>query len=709
MFARGGTSDGRCAAFFSFWIITRASVSPTITPATSSTPSTLVPQRPVTAFTGLLDTSDHNDTLDLSPRYFWKSGDDIENAQTALQRANLVFMVPVQTSGPIFEAVNTAFQHHCQAHNIDYVAPARSASTPVTPNSVAWVLTGREGGELNGRTWVEDPKSLTRFTFTLQALRSSPFNNTPNNLGDGPFIFIAPRLRKLHAPIDGLFDLTTRSRSMFSPTDALGVASSIPFLPLSVMTLNSTSFYLEINVNLLSSVQFPEAEAMIEQIITRSVRRQQWQEQATATAMPILRTSSKSVPFIAGPLLIAAMESTPTTSKPRSFLGSTGPLDLTLQHMPGSGVYSLAAWQDHILLAREGEENVSITARSVDEGARALITFCFWLFAGRPTGLKLKEILQEQFASPQPTVDGPARNAVALFGLKVSIGAGIARGPRNEVVTEAIKILMADGHYWTERETYLTLRLHPSCASIPVRSCVLKATGLLFLLHFLFIGDQVPASPFLFYTLFDGCKMASKFDRDFLAQFITPHSLSFISKIHGIPLDKPLYDSQAQECVEYQYLLNIPEVDDEHDGVCGSVISFITLGSVDIQNHPDVLNVVDGSMLRLRRSVAKSVLITFSRQWFATPCRELIMAAWDRQIKAPDDVITHLEFSQTNAENDLWGENNEIVALITRFVTHYLKLPGHPADPDQVIQGDPVTSDHHHHLSDRDPFAHMRN
>jgi hypothetical protein len=33
---------------------------------------------------------------------------------------------------------------------------------------------------------------------------------------------------------------------------------------------------------------------------------------------------------------------------------------------------------------------------------------------------------------------------------------------------------------------------------------------------------------------------------------------------------------------------------DEHDGVCGSVISFITLGSVDIQNHPDVLNVVDG-------------------------------------------------------------------------------------------------------------------
>ncbi|KAJ7860646.1 hypothetical protein B0H13DRAFT_2355502 [Mycena leptocephala] len=71
------------------------------------------------------------------------------------------------------------------------------------------------------------------------------------------------------------------------------------------------------------------------------------------------------------------------------------------------------------------------------------------------------------------------------------------------------------------------------------------------------------------------------------------------------------------------------------------------------------------------------------------------MVAWDRQIKTPDDVITHLEFSQTNAENDLWGENTEIVALITRFVTHYLKLPGHPVDPDQVISA-LITDDDDH-------------
>ncbi|KAJ7833377.1 hypothetical protein B0H13DRAFT_2428488 [Mycena leptocephala] len=191
MFARGGTNDGRCAAFFSpapAWNMRMiyvcglpwAAHSVLALPATT----TLVPQRLVIAFTGLEQrrvsiqrtlhrnepstlTSSHSTpprkrksgpprpfsdttatldnfapptvvdwvtlTVGILPKV---SGDDIENAQTALQRANLVSTVPVQTSSPIFEVVNAAFQHHCQAHNIDYVAPARSASTPVTPTSI---------------------------------------------------------------------------------------------------------------------------------------------------------------------------------------------------------------------------------------------------------------------------------------------------------------------------------------------------------------------------------------------------------------------------------------------------------------------------------------------------------------------------------------------------------------------------------------------
>ena len=107
--------------------------------------------------------------------------------------------------------------------------------------------------------------------------------------------------------------------------------------------------------------------------------------------------------------------------QPRSFLGDGGPLDLTLRHMPGSGAYSLAAWQDHILVPRQGEEYVSIAAQSIDVGARALIILCLWLFSGRPKGLKLKEVLQEQFPSPRPTVYGATGSHISLFGLQVSM------------------------------------------------------------------------------------------------------------------------------------------------------------------------------------------------------------------------------------------------------------------------------------------------
>lgn len=99
-------------------------------------------------------------------------------------------------------------------------------------------------------------------------------------------------------------------------------------------------------------------------------------------------------------------------------------MDLTLQSMPGAGAYSLSAWQDHILSPRDmhdDDDRIVITARSVDEGARVLIMVALWIFSGRPTGLKFKELLQEQFASPRPTVDGTIRDPIALFGLHVSM------------------------------------------------------------------------------------------------------------------------------------------------------------------------------------------------------------------------------------------------------------------------------------------------
>ncbi|KAJ7780663.1 hypothetical protein DFH07DRAFT_765179 [Mycena maculata] len=674
----------------------------------------------------VLDMSDYNDMLDLSPKYTWKGGDDLETAQKALQRANLIFTVNVNTSGPIWEASDLGFRSHCQLHSINYVDTPCDASN--SPNTTPWVLLGPRGR--SSRTWVEDPKSLTRFIFTLQAIRSIPFSHTPNNLGAGPFILTAPRFRKLFGPIDSLYTPAmclpdhVLTHQCFAHRVLHSILASLkgdpdpvcnPFctpqahVPPAPVRPPSTDIYM-ISDSDDGDVHFPEAEALIDELVrdglpplpiddpsSESITRPAHltSTEATANAIPLSRTSL----FIPGPLLTSAMELASTSIKPHSFPGPGGAVDLTLLHMPGSGAYSLAAWQDYILQPHELEDHVSISARSVDKGARALIILCLWLFVGRPTGLKLKELLQEQFPSPRLTVEGATRSELALFGLRVSIGPGIGRGPRNEVVAQAVKIMLADGHYWTEREGYQTLCLHPSCTPIPARCCVLKATGLLFLLHFLFIGTPFPVSPFLFSTLFDGRKTTSKFDLNFLARFISPNTLSLIKRLEHVPLNKPLYTSQSEDCVEYQYLLNIPDIDptmisapqrsqDEHDGICMSVISFVTLGSVDIEHHPDYLTV--GSWFNVAVDAISGQdrphhILEVEGIWFATPYRELLLVAFDREIKAPGDVIAHLEYAQTNPENDPWSENEEVVSLIGTHINHYLTESGHLTDPDQVF------------------------
>ncbi|KAK6988968.1 hypothetical protein R3P38DRAFT_2803911 [Favolaschia claudopus] len=279
--------------------------------------------------------------------------------------------------------------------------------------------------------------------------------------------------------------------------------------------------------------------------------------------------------------------------------------------MPGSGAFAMAAWQNHLLMPREMDEHVTITASSVDEGARALIVLCLWL-CSRRTSVKLKELVNEQFTSPRPTIENAHLGERGLWGLRARISAqsaylseqGVGRGPRNEVVARAVKILVSDGRFWTEREGYLTLCLHPSRSPIPYRFCVSKATGLIFLLHFLFIGAPLPVSPFLFYTLFDGRVIASKFDVEFLANFMSHHSLSLIKRIVGVSLDQPLYSSTSEYCEEYQYLVNIPGVDPsmispcrseaEHAGISDCVGSFAQLGTVDIEHYPDYLATGDG-------------------------------------------------------------------------------------------------------------------
>ncbi|KAJ7483132.1 hypothetical protein B0H11DRAFT_2021178, partial [Mycena galericulata] len=464
-----------------------------------------------------LDTSEDNDTLDLSSRYQWKSGGEIEKVQKRLQLANLVFEVDVSTTGPIFEETDVAWANHCLLNRIDYATS--SAVINDTPNTKPWVLTGPKGRGAT-RTWVDDPKLLTRFTFTLQAIRALPFNYTPNNLGEGIFLFLAPRFRNLRGPISSLFNPSDRLPDQILAHRCFGRRVLHPILtsladdlepvcgpsctnsvgPTPRRRLSDASIFTDSSDG---DVQFPDPDSLSSQIVHAST---------SDALLDTVGSGSTSTVF-----------------------GIGAPMDLTLNNMPGAGSYSFASWQDYIMLPREDvmDEHVTITARSIDEGARALIVLSLWLFAGRPVGLKMKEVLQEQFISPRPTVDGISNNDFSLFALRVAIGPGIGRSPRNEVVAEAVKIIMADGHYWSERAGYQTLRLHPSRTPIPARSCVLKATGFLFLLHFIFISAPIPASPFLFSTLFDGRKTAAKFDPTFLSRLICADLLSIVKKLQN--------------------------------------------------------------------------------------------------------------------------------------------------------------------------------
>ncbi|KAJ7934646.1 hypothetical protein B0H13DRAFT_1854947 [Mycena leptocephala] len=180
-----------------------------------------------------------------------------------------------------------------------------------------------------------------------------------------------------------------------------------------------------------------------------------------------------------------------------------------------------------------------------------------------------------------------------------------------------------------------------------------------------------------------------------LLMFIPRHSLSYIKTFHSTPLEKPLYISQSEECIEYQFLLNIPGMDptfisssrcrEEQDGICASITSFITLGTVDIQHQPDFIFLSDGF------NVVLEPFGTYDQshhvlEWFETPCRKMLLASYDLSIKAISDVVSHLRFAEANASDNPNEQNRVVIELIKKFLVHYLTEPGHPHIPGRIVE-----------------------
>ncbi|KAJ7934647.1 hypothetical protein B0H13DRAFT_1854948 [Mycena leptocephala] len=415
--------------------------------------------------------------------------------QRRLQAANLIFHVNVNESGPIFEELNAGFQKHCKDNKIIFVTPAPVYSNDgelvSTPNTMPWILAGPKGRAGN-RTWVEDPKSLTAFTFTVAALRASPYNNTPNHLSAGIFIFIACT-RNAHCTV-GLPDTDTRT----------------PVEEFLAFTRPS------------ETAESEDSDSDVE--ITAE------DYDSGCSSPPMVGGGAGGVPsfmhpFLAGALLLSVMDTAPTSVQPRSF-NRDGLIDLTLRCIPGAGVNSLASWQSHMAEVHGMDsDGLNLNAHSVDCAARALIT---------------------RFAIQIP---------------------GFGRGPRAEVLTQAIKILMADQLFWTD------------CAT-------LKATGLIFLLHYMHVGAPIPASPFLLYTLFNGRQSASQEVSDSLAEHTinstcpksTFHIGLLMSQTFALPhnattscdASRPACDVSTGALVptlldrEYQTRLATPELSENH-------------------------------------------------------------------------------------------------------------------------------------------------
>ncbi|KAK7000880.1 hypothetical protein R3P38DRAFT_2560322, partial [Favolaschia claudopus] len=121
----------------------------------------------------------------------------------------------------------------------------------------------------------------------------------------------------------------------------------------------------------------------------------------------------------------------------------------------------------------------------------------------------------------------------------------------------------------------------------------------------------------------------------------------------------------------------------EHQGISDSIVSYATLGTADIEHHPDYFGMGDNAVVEPFGGQDRPHHIL---EWFVTPCLELIKAAFDRQLKSPADILRFIDYNETSPEVNPWGDNIEMVALIEHFVSHYLLERGHPRDLDGVIR-----------------------
>ncbi|KAH9948431.1 hypothetical protein B0H21DRAFT_890578 [Amylocystis lapponica] len=364
---------------------------------------------------------------------------------------------------------------------------------------------------------------------------------------------------------------------------------------------------------------------------------------------------------------------------------------------------SVSQWQDNIVLLGTQtldplDLDMHLEARTPEDGAHALLTTLLWIHGGRPAGTKFKELIRDQCGDRAHVTGDISIHALVGQHCHFKIGRGIGDGPRKDVLRATVRLLMADQSFWMEREGYMVPRLHGSYDSIPGRVCMLRAIGTTILLHYIAVGvGPYPISPFLLLAIMDG-PSSFMFDSPFLSALIDVGQLQALVSWDALGPSAALPQDWMSPVL--QLLINCQidlatigrsRTQAEHNGITRSLVTYITLGHLSVLEHPEFRAIMDGFDVKMR----DGYFLHPARFGFTGSAKGLLLSSYNRSVKSPSDLVSHIKVVSNVGQPDPMGENTTYEVDFHSHLVRYLSGSGHPDRPDSkalTLQSNTQTS-----------------
>ncbi|KAI0682182.1 hypothetical protein BC835DRAFT_1311621 [Cytidiella melzeri] len=291
-------------------------------------------------------------------------------------------------------------------------------------------------------------------------------------------------------------------------------------------------------------------------------------------------------------------------------------------------------------------------------------------------------------------VRGVLHLAHFFFPLKwlVNIAAGAGDSPRNDIIREALQILLSDGSLWQSREGYMAPNWHLSSTPIPYRVILFRAAGTLLMLHLVWVGAPLPVSPFLPLLLLDG-PASFDFDPIFLKDHISATALDGLRHWDSLRPDEVVPDGYlnpvgalfmdananviisltifllmfAHKINQQLSVLSSYRTDAERNAVARSLLMSRTLGTTRPHLELDYAAIVQGANVPLdaHKEVTQHAFLLSDNGPLATyrSFKSLLTRAYNRRVRQPSDLTSRIKFTQRRFGVPERGSNSEPVVL----------------------------------------------